>query len=81
MNYWLDIETAPMDTDVILGWWASVDGLNYHWEMEIGWAGASNTKPPGMSNAWRHGQATHWRICPGPPAAAPARSGETGERG
>lgn len=57
MSYWLDIEAAPLDVDVILGWWTSDDGVNYEWRMEIGRAGASTTK------------AKHWREAPTPPVS------------
>jgi hypothetical protein len=63
---WRTIETAPLDQDLILGW--RQDWPKPEWRQTISWAGKSNTKPPGMSNAWRDGQATHWRPLPAPPA-------------
>lgn len=62
---WQDIASAPLDQDVHLGWWA--EWPTREWKQEIAWAGASNTKPPGFSNAWSHGSATHWRPLPAPP--------------
>ena len=67
---WQDITTAPMDTDVMLGWW--VTWPECEWKVEYSWAGKSNSCPPGISNAWLHGQATHWcaPTLPEPPRAA-----------
>ena len=67
MSDWQLIETAPLNEDVILGWWESNDGRTYEWRIATAWAGASNTKPPGMLNGWRHGRATHWMPLPEPP--------------
>jgi hypothetical protein len=67
---WLPIETAPLDRDVMLGWW--VIWPEREWKVEYGWAGKSNSCPPGISNAWLHGQATHWFSpqLPAPPEAS-----------
>lgn len=59
-------DDTPLDQDLLLGWWQAWP--DQVWMTEVAWAGASNTKPPGMSNAWRHGQATHWQRLPEPPA-------------
>jgi hypothetical protein len=57
MAGWQDIETAPMDTEVLLYWndWTDTDCY------EAGYAGG------GRPRAWRHGAATHWMHLPTPP--------------
>lgn len=64
---WQPIETAPSDTNVLLGWWRTFP--KREWKTEAGWAVHSNRMPPesGFSNGWRHGEATHWRPLPAPP--------------
>jgi len=63
---WREIDDdAPLGTDVLLGWWQ--EWPRREWLQEVGWLGAPNTKPPGMSNGWRHGYATHWQRLPEPP--------------
>lgn len=58
---WRPIETAPADTDLLLGWWMEGAWLTTpHWEQEV--QEARNTK-----GGWWHGQATHWQPLPSPP--------------
>jgi hypothetical protein len=59
---WQPIETAPWDTDLLLGW----HGMMGEWKTEVGWAGRTNTCPreSGASNGWQHGNATHWCLIP-----------------
>jgi hypothetical protein len=68
---WRGIESAPWDTDILLGWESSWPAVS--WTMEVGWAGRRNSCPPesGASNGWQHGSATHWRPLPAPPESAP----------
>jgi hypothetical protein len=56
---WQPIETAPLDTDILLGWW--ITWPETVWETESAWAG-------GLLGCWRHGRATHWMPLPAPPA-------------
>lgn len=56
---WRPIETAPKDTDVLLGWWRSWP--ERQWESASGLAGSTK-------GGWLHGQATHWQPLPAPPA-------------
>lgn len=51
-------EDTPMDINLQLGWME--EWPEKRWRQEIKLAGHKNDKPPGMSNGWRHGQATHW---------------------
>lgn len=67
-NGWQDIETAPHETRVLLGWvydgaWFCETGLASH-----GW------RRNGISNMSRHGQATHWRPIPEGPEASQGRA-------
>jgi hypothetical protein len=62
---WQPIETAPMDIPVLLGWWEEWPALKWICSADI--AGHENDKPPGMSNGWRNGSATHWMPLPAPP--------------
>ncbi len=55
---WMDIETAPKDVELLLGWWRS--GLERKWEYASGLAGSTK-------GGWLHGQATHWMPIPAPP--------------
>ena len=55
---WMDIETAPKDVELLLGWWRS--GLERQWECTSGLAGSTK-------GGWLHGQATHWQPLPAPP--------------
>jgi hypothetical protein len=66
MSEWQPIETAPMDVDVILGWWESWPG-GHQWRQVIAWASSSNPRSP--SNTRRIGKATHWMPIPAPPGA------------
>ena len=67
---WQPIESAPKDVELILGWHGCDAMANSIWYTEIGLSGHENDKPPGMSNGWLHGRATHWRPLPQPPEAA-----------
>jgi hypothetical protein len=66
---WQDVETAPHETRVLLGWiydgaWFSETGMASH-----GWS------RNGVSNMSRHGQATHWRPLPdGPVVSSTSRT-------
>lgn len=69
---WQQIETAPHEELVVLGW--QEDGA---WKQEIALASAGERFPNGYSNMWTHGRATHWMPLPEPPAALlPAGEGE-----
>jgi hypothetical protein len=65
---WQSIDTAPLDTDVVLAW--RVEWPEPMWKQQIGWAGKSNScaKESGYSDAWFHGTATHWMPLPAPPS-------------
>ena len=63
---WRPIETAPLDAIILLGWWEEWPAKQWCYAASI--AGHENDKPPGMSNGWRHGYATHWMPLPEPPA-------------
>jgi len=65
MGEWQPIETAPPDTDVLLGWWRKWPVRA--WEQKVGWAVASNTCPPPWSKWWCDSEATHWMHLPAPP--------------
>ena len=71
MSEWQPIETAPKDQDVLLGWWWTeyVSTPRRVWTSEVGWAFSSNkcSKKSGYSNAWMHGNATHWMPLPDAP--------------
>jgi hypothetical protein len=58
---WQDVDTAPLDRDVLLGWWRTWPEL--FWEVTAGPAGSTKGR-------WLHGQATHWIPLPPPPVAA-----------
>ena len=68
---WRPIESAPMDTRVLLGWFETWPNLV--WRMTADIAGHANDMPAPRpfegtrSNGWRHGQATHWIPLPQPP--------------
>lgn len=58
---WQPIETAPHETDVILGWWYIPPWKDSvpNWETELGWATRGWTIN-GISTRSAHGAATHW---------------------
>jgi len=64
MVEWRDIETAPHETLVVLGWFE--DGV---WKQDFGLASAGQRWPTGASNMWWHGSATHWLPLPPAPGA------------
>lgn len=71
MSHWLDIETAPLDEDVIIGWWQ--EWPIAEWRTAIGYAGSK-------SGRWLSSQATHWlplTALPLAPQVPPQRLGET----
>lgn len=63
---WQPIETAPPDTTLLLAWRSLPSG---NWQYEAAFAMHSNTMPKGsgLSNAYAHGSATHWRPLPETP--------------
>jgi hypothetical protein len=61
---WQPIDTAPLDEDVLLGWWRTWP--ERIWECAAGLAGCTRGR-------WRHGQATHWMRLPAPPHNADHR--------
>lgn len=68
MSEWQPIETAPLDTDLILGWWQTWPEVAFCSKM--GWAGKSNSYADqnlGVSDAWLDGEATMWQPTPSPP--------------
>jgi hypothetical protein len=70
---WQPIETAPHETDVILGWWYIPPWKDSvpNWETELGWA-TRGWAINGISTRSAHGSATHWMPLPqvDPPALA-----------
>lgn len=64
MVEWRDIETAPHETLVVLGWFE--EGV---WKQDLGLASAGQRWPTGSSNMWWHGSATHWIPLPPAPGA------------
>lgn len=72
LSEWQPIETAPPDVDLLLGWMETFG--HRRWVQAVAYAKHSNTCHPdsGASNAWSHGQATHWRpLPPGPMEGTP----------
>lgn len=59
VSAWQDVETAPMDVEVLVGWWANWPEL--HFEMASGLYGSTR-------GGWLHGQAKFWQPLPAPPA-------------
>lgn len=72
---WQPIDTAPPDVDLLLGWMETFG--HRRWVQAVAYAKHSNTCHPdsGASNAWSHGQATHWLPLPPGPEPEPERSG------
>jgi hypothetical protein len=56
---WQPIETAPMDTNVLMAWF-----YESQWEIASGWAGSTK-------GGYLHSQATHWKPLPTPPVSRP----------
>ena len=69
---WQPIETAPHETEVLLGWMNEWSEPN-EWRCEIGCAtsGRDWPAPDGgrFSSYSMHGNATHWMPLPEPPEA------------
>ena len=63
---WRPIESAPHNEPVLLAW--KSNGLET-WNFEAGAASHGTRYPNGASSMSFHGQATHWRPLPAPPAA------------
>ena len=63
---WMSIESAPHNVPVLLAWRSG--GLEA-WSFEAGVASHGARYPNGASSMSFHGQATHWRPLPAPPAA------------
>lgn len=63
---WQPIETAPHETDLLLGWkdWSG-DWITEVSPASWGW------KNERVSNISKHGQATHWMPLPTPPLPGP----------
>lgn len=53
-------ENTPLGRDVLVGWWKTFPFPE--WCVEYGRAGSPNSYRPDLrvSDAWMHGQATHW---------------------
>ena len=66
VDVWQDIETAPHETLVVLGWY---EGDTF--KQEIALASAGERFSNGYSNRWEHGQATYWMPLPPAPAKFP----------
>ena len=64
MNEWQDIETAPHETNILLGW---IEQSTGNWECQTGFASGGKLYPNGYSSRWWHGRATHWMPLPAPP--------------
>lgn len=60
---WQDIEGAPHNQLVILGWNDWRDG---HWISDVGYA-SMGTRTDAGSSISHHGSATHWMPLPPPP--------------
>lgn len=60
-DLWRPIETAPLNENLILGWYESWP--RRHWTTQVAWAGRDNK--PGCG--YLHGYATHWMPLPEPP--------------
>lgn len=61
MSNWQPIETAPHDTELLLGWRDTFGGVQWRCVVDL----ARSTK-----GGWWHGQATHWQFLPQPPEDA-----------
>lgn len=62
---WREIESAPHDVEVLLGWNHWRDD---YWVMETGKASWGSRFKGGDSNMSRHGSATHWMPLPAAPS-------------
>lgn len=62
---WREIESAPHDVTVLLGWH---DWRDSAWIMEVGRASWDSRSVSGYSNMSRHGSATHWMPLPAAPS-------------
>ena len=61
---WRDIESAPDNNSVLLGWFDWRDG---QWCTEVGAATTGQRFENGYSNVSKHGSATHWTPLPAAP--------------
>lgn len=57
---WQPIDTAPADTELLLGWFHQFLGDGRCWHMTVDFACSTR-------GGWWHGQATHWMPLPEPP--------------
>lgn len=62
---WQPVETAPHETNILLGYWK--DWPKREWVTEVGWYSRGQRFKNGHSNYSRHGYATHWMPLPDPP--------------
>lgn len=58
MTEWQPIDTAPADTELLLGWFVQFPVS--HWYMTVDFAHSTR-------GGWKHRQATHWMPLPEPP--------------
>lgn len=70
---WRPIETAPHGEIVLLAW---KDSFLPQWSFEVGFASHGTRYPTGYSSVSQHGQATHWRPLPPPPATETTKTEE-----